>query len=298
MAGRAIWLSLPLAVVALASAARIQAAEPDRGGAQAQAPVDITGYWVAIVSQEWRFRMVVPGKGEFSGIPLNLAAKQYADAYDPEQEKGDACMAYGAPALMRMPLRLHITWENPNTLRIETDAGQQTRLLRFDALATRGAPSRQGDAKATWLTVMAPFLGGGRGGAAAGARSGAGAPPAGGAPLGGVAPAGGAPPGAGIPAGGVPPPAKAQFGTLQVMTDNLLPGLLRKNGVPYSDRATVEEYWKLLPVDQGLEYLSITSIVRDPVYFQGSSYTTTPIFMREPDGSKWRPSPCSLRSVP
>jgi hypothetical protein len=83
-----------------------------------------------------------------------------------------------------------------------------------------------------------------------------------------------------------------------VLTDNLLPGLLRKNGVPYSDRATLEEYWKLLPLEQGLEYLSITSIVRDPTYFQGNSYITTPIFMREADGSKWHPSPCSLRSVP
>jgi hypothetical protein len=96
----------------------------------------------------------------------------------------------------------------------------------------------------------------------------------------------------------LPPPPKAQFGTLQVLTDNLLAGLLRKNGVPYSDRATLEEFWKVLSVDKGLEYLSITSIVRDPVYFQGNSYTTTPIFMREADGSKWHPSPCSLRSVP
>ena len=287
-ARRATWLSVPLAVAALAGAGPIQAAEPAQGGAQAQAPVDITGYWVAIITQEWRFRMVVPGKGEFSGIPLNLAAKQYSDAYDAEKETaaGNACMAYGAPALMRMPLRLHITWENANTLRVETDAGQQTRLLHFDAAATRGAPSRQGDAKATWLTVVPTFLGGARGGLQGGAPPGAGGPS-------GV----GAPPGAGGP-GGAPPPARAQFGTLQVLTDNLLPGLLRKNGVPYSDRATLEEYWKLLPVDQGLEYLSITSIVRDPVYFQGKTYTTTAIFMREADGSKWHPSPCSLRSVP
>ena len=191
LSARATWLWVPLAVAALAGAGPIQAAAPDPGGAQAKAPFDLTGYWVAIVTQEWRYRMVVPGKGEYSGVPLNLAAKQYADAYDAEKET-DTCMAYGAPALMRMPLRLHITWENANTLRVESDAGQQTRLLRFDAAETRGAPSRQGDAKASWLTLAPPFRFGGRGG-----------------PPGGAPPGGGPPPGGGAPPGGGPPPGWA-----------------------------------------------------------------------------------------
>ncbi len=34
---------------------------------------------------------------------------------------------------MSVPGRLHITWQDANTLRIDTDAGRQTRLVRFTA---------------------------------------------------------------------------------------------------------------------------------------------------------------------
>ena len=115
----------------------------------------------------------------------------------------------------------------------------------------------------------------------------------------------GAPPG-GPPSGGQrngpgrPGPtagaAAPKWGTLKVLTTDLLPGLLRKNGVPYSNQATLTEYWKVLHVAPDLEYLSITSIVSDPVYLT-RDYTTTPIFMREPDGSKWHPAACTLRSA-
>ena len=52
---------------------------------------------------------------------------------------------------MRVPGRFHITWADDRTLKIETDAGMQTRLLRFGAPRARlVAPSRQGTSTAQW----------------------------------------------------------------------------------------------------------------------------------------------------
>ncbi len=67
-----------------------------------------------------------------------------------EAEK-DHCKAYGAPNIMRVPGRFHITWSDDRTLKIETDAGTQTRLLRFGpATGPAGPPSRQGNSVAAW----------------------------------------------------------------------------------------------------------------------------------------------------
>src|SRR6516225_7723259 len=98
------------------------------------APIDLTCYWVSIVSEDWRFRMLTPQKGDYPDItPLNDAGKKIADAWDPAKDEaaGEQCKGYGAGNMMRIPERLHITWNNDTTLKIETDAGMQTRLLRF-----------------------------------------------------------------------------------------------------------------------------------------------------------------------
>ena len=97
--------------------------------ARVAAPVDLTGYWVSVVTEDWRFRMVTPPKGDYASVPLNAEGRRVADTWD--ASKDGLCDAYGAAGLMRMPGRLHITWEDDSTLKIETDAGQQTRLLRF-----------------------------------------------------------------------------------------------------------------------------------------------------------------------
>src|SRR5262245_58109200 len=139
--------------------------------ARAAAPFDPTGYWVAIISEDWRWRMVTPAKGDVVSIPLSAEGLRLAEAWDPAKDEaaGEQCKAYGAPGLMRGPTRLHITWLDDSTLKLETDYGMQTRLFEFGA-ASRGAakPSWQGTSVAQW--VMA---GGGRGrGAAGGARFG------------------------------------------------------------------------------------------------------------------------------
>src|SRR5215831_5555394 len=69
------------------------------------APWDLTGYWVSIVTEDWRFRMVTPGKGDYLGLPLNDAAKKVAEAWDPAKDAaaGEQCKSYGAAAIMRVP---------------------------------------------------------------------------------------------------------------------------------------------------------------------------------------------------
>ena len=123
---------------------------------RAQAPVDLTGYWVSIVTEDWRWRMVTPPKGDYASIPMTPAARKVADGWDPKRDaaSGEACRAYGAGAIMRVPGRIHITWENDTTLRVDTEAGTQTRLFRFaapgPAAAAAPPPSWQGHSAAQW----------------------------------------------------------------------------------------------------------------------------------------------------
>ena len=115
--------------------------------------VDLTGYWVSIVSEDWRFRMVTPAKGDFQGVPMTPEAARVANTWDPDadQKAGLACKSYGAPGIMRVPGRVHITWQDDTTLRLDTDAGMQTRLFRFGGAPSATAkPSWQGDSAARW----------------------------------------------------------------------------------------------------------------------------------------------------
>jgi hypothetical protein len=150
----------------LASLAPMPAYAQGRGGgppqsAQASAPIDLTGYWVAVVNEDWRYRMVTPPKGEYRGVPITKEALQIVNAWDPaaDEAAGEQCKSYGAAAVMRLPARLHIAWEDDNTLRVDVDAGTQSRLFRFaPATAPPDKPSWQGDSTAQWER------GGGRGG--------------------------------------------------------------------------------------------------------------------------------------
>jgi hypothetical protein len=124
------------------------AAGPPRPAREA-APIDLTGYWVSVVSEDWRVRMVVAQKGDWQFMPLNAEGSRAAMANNPAAE--DPCKAYGAAGIMRIPTRLHITWDNDSTLHIDTDAGKQTRLFHFGQAQTpAGAPSLQGYSVAQW----------------------------------------------------------------------------------------------------------------------------------------------------
>jgi hypothetical protein len=128
--------------------------------ARADAPIDLTGQWVAIISEDWRWRMITPPKGDIVSIPLNLQGQKTAESWDPAKDEaaGEQCKAYGAPGLMRGPIRLRISWQDDNTIKLETDYGMQTRLFRFAAASLSGPRSWQGSTSAQWIV-----RGGGRG---------------------------------------------------------------------------------------------------------------------------------------
>lgn len=136
-------------------------AQPGDGATSGRgaAPIDLTGFWVSVAFEDWKFRMVTPDPGVFDGLPLNDQGRRVGEAWDPvaDQASGDVCRAYGAPAIMRIPGRFRIGWEDDQTLRIDTDQGEQTRLLHF-AETSSGTPSRQGLSMAEWQ--LAPDGGG------------------------------------------------------------------------------------------------------------------------------------------
>ena len=142
---------------------------PSAQAPKAAAPIDLTGYWVSIVSEDWRYRMVTPTKGDYQGVPVTPDAVKIAEAWNPDADTaaGNQCRSYGAPAIMRVPGRVHITWDDDKTLKLDADAGTQTRVFRFEKPATKKEASWQGDSVAEW--DMQP---GGRGAAANAPRRG------------------------------------------------------------------------------------------------------------------------------
>jgi len=251
--GALLWLSLS----PWAQAQEPRAAASSPVSARAQAPFDLTGYWVSLITQNWRFRMVLPGRGDYAGIPINPKGKQFADAWQPAADiaAGRQCEAYGAPSVMQIPERLRIGWQDDETLRVDTDEGMQTRLLYFGAAASAPvSPSLQGTSRSRWAMFALTN-----------------------------------------PAGAAAPQSAAQrYGTLVVTTEHLMPGLLRKNGVPYGAQTKLSEYWKLRTL-RSTRWLLISTKVTDPEYL-AAPYVYDSIFQQEPDGARWAPGACSLTS--
>jgi len=254
---------------ALALAGQAVAAQaprsPQPANAQAaDAGVDFTGQWVAVVTEDWRWRMVTPMKGDYASVPLNAEGRRVADGWDlaADNAAGQQCRAFGAGGIMRMPTRIRISWQDPNTLKVETDAGQQTRLLRFvapgvgavlPALTAYSPPPAQrtwqGESKAQWFKQPQSR-------------------------------------GLGFGGGFAPGPA-----ALRVVTRNMLAGYLRKNGVPYSEDAVITEQFNRHDEPNGESWITVTTIVEDPKYLNQKFITSTD-FKKEADASKWSPAPC------
>ena len=223
------------------------------------APVDFTGYWVSVVTEDWRWRMVTPIKGDFASIPLTPAGRAVGNAWDPAKDEaaGEQCRAYGAPAVMRIPGRLHIAWADDNTLQIDTDQGTQTRLLQFRPLqGDQGAGSWQGRSEARWEPpVRGPQS----------PQQGLGATREG-----------------------------ARGRSLEVVTTGLRPGYLRKNGPPYSANTVLKEFFDLSVERNGDTWFVVTTIVEDPQNLT-EPFVTSTNFKKQRDSSGWSPTACSAR---
>ena len=155
----AVLVLTALPVVALAQGRGAPGPAPSAAQTgRAQAPIDITGYWVALVTDDWRYRMLTPPKGNVDYLPVTAEARRVAGEWDPARDEaaGEQCRAYGAAGVMRLPGRLHITWENENTLRLDTDAGTQTRRFVFGAPPAAPADATwQGTSSARWALPAA-----------------------------------------------------------------------------------------------------------------------------------------------
>jgi hypothetical protein len=259
------------AVVFLLPVAAQQPAAPNAPRtAQALAPIDVTGTYVSIIVDEWRFR-VSPAKGDVLYMPLNAEARKVAGAWDPDKDEtaGQACKAYGAVGVMQRPGRIRISWADGNTLKLEADAGTQSRAFNFAAVPP-GAPSLQGQSVAGWQGVGGVML-----------------------DLGGLGFVPGLVANAAGGAGGRRGPAP-KGGALKVVTTNMLPGYLRKNGVPYSDKAVLTEYFNVLTGQQNDQYLVVTAFVEDPTYL-AQPFIRTYQFKKQADNAGWAPTPCLTR---
>jgi hypothetical protein len=287
------------AIVVCLAAAHLSA--QGRGGAQAPqtaraiAPIDLTGYWTAVISEDWHTRMLTAPRGDFGSgiagtienpgvgfigagpnpaaqgnIPYRPAAAKLAMNWDPakDEAEGNACKGYGAPAVMRLPTHLHITWQDDNTLKIDADYGTQTRLFHFGPPIDRGRldygnatlfpgqpvrlevppntePSWQGYSFAQWAIVPASGL-------------------------------------------------VERGGTLKVVTSRLKAGYYWKNGMPYTGNALLTEYFRTMELPDKSQWIRLTQIVEDPEYLT-QPWVVNYAFKKLPDGAKWTPTPCSVK---
>jgi hypothetical protein len=210
-----------------------------------------------LITDDWVYRMMTPAKGDYAYVPLNAEGRRVADTWDPARDEaaGEECKGYAAPAIMRLPSRVEISWQDDSTLKLDIDTGMQTRLFHFGAPEPEGARSWQGWSYAEWSlsgsTDRQLVFGGAR------------------TSLEAISPT----------------------GSLRVDTSNLRPGYLRKNGVPYSEETFMTEYYNLVVEEDGSEYLVVQTFVEDPRYLS-EHFVRTMQFKREPDGSKRAPTEC------
>ena len=266
-------LSLSSPSVALAQGGRGRGGAPP--SARVSAPIDLTGYWSAVLTEDWHVRMFTAPTGDFGSgasgavaqvvtgrlgvganpaqdgnIPYNLKGAQAAMAWDPakDEAEGDPCKAFGAPGIMRQPTHLRITWQDDNALKVDADFGTQTRVLHFTPPPAGPEPTRQGHSIASWMS-----LGGGGG--------------------------------------------QARFekgGALRVVTTHLKPGYYWKNGIPYTANAVLRESVFLLTLPDGATWMTLTQRVDDPEYLT-EPYVVNYHFKKLPDDSSWSPTPCVVR---
>ena len=245
-------------ILALAAAFAVCAGAPAAAqSARAEAPVDLTGYWVSVVSEDWPWRMHTPPKGDYASIPLTAEGRRVADLWTEAQD--GSCLAFGAAAVLRMPTRVHITWQDDATLKVETDNGRQVRLLRFDRAAASASAVRslQGASYAEWQQSEVVRARGAEGGEAS-ARVDEGA-----------------------------------WTPLKVVTTNLTAAWLRPNGVPVSENAVVTEYFDYF-VEGAEQWFVVTTMVDDPEYLS-ERLVISSNFRREANGAQWAPRPCKAQ---
>jgi len=156
-----------IVIAALLLAAPVGMDAQRGGGGRAQgapptpksdAAIDITGTWTAVISEDWAWRMVTPRKGDYTRVPMTPAARKIADSWDPARDEAatEQCKGYGAGGIMRLPGRLRISWQDDNTMKMDLEAGSQTRVFHFNRTPPSAEATWQGDSKAEWQYTVNP----------------------------------------------------------------------------------------------------------------------------------------------
>jgi len=291
----ALWIAMTASVLWLSASSSIQAQGDGsrRGGppltAKASAPIELTGYWTAVITEDWNLRMLTAPKGDFGtgeasagiktpggdfrppgNIPYKPAGVEAAMAWNPEKDEaeGNRCKAYGAVGIMRLPTRLHITWQDDNTLKMEAELGMQTRLFHF------GPPPRGGQMSFTsglYIPPEPPKL-----------ETPAGLEPT----LQGYSVA------SWTVVGGVG--SFERGGSLKVVTTHLKPGYYWKNGMPYTGNAVLTEHFRVMQLPDNSVWIRFTQMVEDPEYLT-QPFLINYLFKKLPNESGWNPTPCSVK---
>jgi hypothetical protein len=260
---------LTVAAIALFVATPLEAQRG--GGARGQAPptpkadaaIDLTGTWTAVITEDWALRMVTPRKGDYTRVPMTPAARKIADAWDPVRDEaaGEQCRGYGAPSVMRLPGRLRISWQDDTTMKMELEAGNQTRVFHFaepgPAFAAASArqagpglperpgvpePTWQGESRAQWQYTVNP----------------------------------------------------PRTGELKVLTNRLRPGYLRKNGVPYGPNTTITEYYHRMTAPNGDVWLTVVAEITDAENLR-EPFVQSTHFKRLAPNATFKPEACEAR---
>ena len=263
-------LFLIFVVIGIAVPAEAQRGQPagPPPTAKSAAPIDLTGYWTAVITEDWHTRMLTAPRGDFGtgaagavalpgetpigtgpnpaaqgSIPYKPKGAQAAMAWDPSKDEaeGNQCKAYGAPGVMRGPTHLHITWLDDNTLKIEADYGMQTRLMHFPP------PPHGGQMNFVAGIYVPPEV-----------------------PT--IAPPNGTEPGwqgYSIAAWWTNLGGRGNFergGSLKVTTTHLKPGYYWKNGMPYSGGAIMTEHFRVHKELDNSERIVFSQMIEDPQY--------------------------------
>lgn len=258
-------MSARIALVGLASLVIFSASvNAQRGGgargqapptAKAEAAIDITGTWTAVITEDWALRMVTPKKGDYTRVPMTATARQMADRWDPAKDEaaGEQCRGYGAPGIMRLPGRLRISWQDDQTLKMELEAGNQIRVFHLAGAGPISGPAGpkgpappeptwQGQSIAQWQYTVNP----------------------------------------------------PRSGELKVVTNRLRPGYLRKNGVPYGPNTTMTEYYHRMTAPNGDVWLTVVAEIADSENLR-EPFVQSTHFKKLPANSAFNPEACEAR---
>ena len=218
---------------------------------QAGATIDLTGTWVSVVTEDWLWRMVTPPVGDYASLPINAAGRAAADEWDRERDIANGEECRAWGAAGVMRMPMRVRIGWEDENTLRMDTDSGMQTRRFRFNGT-GEPG----ASSLQGFSEARWDGGGAGGGGAGFGS----------------------------------FGRGAAGGLGVVTTNLVPGYLRKNGVPYSGDTVLREFYDRHS-DFGDEWFTVTTIVEDPTYLSQPFITSTH-FKREADDAAFDPTPC------